>query len=83
MNGSGLRTRHTGRNEKLLRMVKVTDNGKVIYRSGKSQCLCFPEQGDEQLKAGTLRNFQVVEPLEFLAEVTQHIPEKRQHQILS
>jgi hypothetical protein len=28
------------------------------------------------------RNFQVFEPLKFLAEVTQHIPEKGQHQIL-
>ena len=66
----------------LARMIKVTDDGKVIYRTGKSQCLRFPEHGDEQLKAGTSRNFQVFEPLVFLAEVTQHIPEKGQHQIL-
>ena len=65
----------------LARMIKVTEDGKVIYRTGKSTCLRFPEHGDEQLKAGTLRNFQVFEPLEFLAEVTQHIPEKGQHQI--
>jgi len=63
-------------------MIKVTEDGKVIYRTGKSTCLRFPEHGDDQLKAGTMRNFQVFEPLEFLAEVTQHIPEKGQHQIL-
>jgi hypothetical protein len=57
-------------------MIKVTDDGKVIYRTGKSKCLRFPELRDEQLKAGTSRNFQVFEPLEFLAEVTQHIPDK-------
>jgi hypothetical protein len=66
----------------LARMIKVTEDGKVIYRTGKSTCLRFPEHGDDQLKAGTMRNFQVFEPLEFLAEVTQHIPEKGQHQIL-
>ena len=66
----------------LARMIKVTEDGKVIYRTGKSTCLCFPEHGNDQLKAGTLRNFQMFEPLEFLAEVTQHIPEKGQHQIL-
>ena len=66
----------------LARMIKVTEDGTVIYRTGKSTCLRFPEHGDDQLKAGTLRNFQVFDPLEFLAEVTQHIPEKGQHQIL-
>jgi len=66
----------------LARMIKVTDDGQVIYRTGKSSCLRFPEHSDEQLKAGMSRNFQVFEPLEFLAEVTQHIPEKGQHQIL-
>ena len=49
----------------LARMIKVTDDGKVIYRTGKSKCLRFPEHGDEQLKAGTSRNFQVFEPLEY------------------
>jgi hypothetical protein len=54
----------------LARMIKVTDDGKVIYRTGKSKWLRFPEHGDDQLKAGTSRNFQVFGPLEFLAEVT-------------
>ncbi|MSU63699.1 MAG: hypothetical protein EXS31_15080 [Pedosphaera sp.] len=31
--------------------------------------------------AGPKRNFQVFDPLDFLAEVTQHIPGKGDHQI--
>ena len=33
-----------------------------------------PKTGDEELAAGISRNFEVFEPLDFLAEVTQHIP---------
>jgi hypothetical protein len=40
----------------------------------------FPEPGDEELTAGPSRNFQVFDPLDFLAEVTQHIPD-REHLI--
>jgi len=36
----------------------------------------MPEPGDEELKAGPSRNFQVFDPLDFLAEVTQHIPNR-------
>jgi hypothetical protein len=36
----------------------------------------FPEPGDEELLAGPARNFQVFDPLYFLAEVTQHIPDR-------
>jgi len=39
----------------------------------------FPEPGDEELLAGPSRNFQVFDPLDFLAEVTQHIPEPGSH----
>ncbi|MBN1760535.1 MAG: transposase [Chitinispirillaceae bacterium] len=31
--------------------------------------------------AGIPRNFEVYDPLDFLAEVTQHIPNKGEHQI--
>jgi hypothetical protein len=34
----------------------------------------FPEPGDEELLVGPSRNFQIFDPLDFLAEVTQHIP---------
>jgi len=41
----------------------------------------FPEPGDGQLLAGPSRNFQVFDPLDFLAEVTQHIPDPGEHLI--
>jgi Putative transposase len=41
----------------------------------------FPEPGDEELTAGPPRNFQVFDPLDFLAEVTQHIPNSEEHLI--
>ncbi len=65
----------------LERMVNVTENGKVVYRAGKGVCHAFPIQGDVNLKAGTKRNFEIFEPLDFLAEVTQHIPKHGQHQL--
>ena len=55
----------------LARMTKVTPDGKVIYRTGKSKGLRFPVPCDERLQPGVSRNFQVFEPLEFLAEVTR------------
>jgi len=60
----------------LVRMIKVTEDGQVIYRAGRSECLRFPRPGDERLREGVSRNFQVFDALEFLAEVTQHIPGK-------
>jgi hypothetical protein len=33
----------------------------------------FPEPGEEALVEGVSRNFQVFDPLDFLAEVAQHI----------
>ncbi len=41
----------------------------------------FPEPGDEELLAGPSRNFQVFPPLDFLAEVTQHVSEPGEHLI--
>jgi hypothetical protein len=41
----------------------------------------FSLSGDATLMAGIPRNFEVYDPLDFLAEVTQHIPNKGQHQI--
>jgi len=65
----------------LARMIKVNSEGKVVYKAVKPGCLPFPILGNERLKAGPPRNFQVFDPLEFLAEVTQHIPNKGEHQI--
>jgi hypothetical protein len=39
----------------------------------------FPEPGDEELLAGPSSNFQLFDPLDFLAEVTQHIPDPGAH----
>jgi hypothetical protein len=61
--------------------IKLTDEGKVLYRTGKSEALAFPVFGNEKLTAGIKRNFEVFEPLDFLAEVTQHIPNRGEHQI--
>lgn len=65
----------------LARMIKITERGQVIYRAVKSGCVRFPNPGNERLRQGVSRNFQVFEALEFLAEVTQHIPNKGQHLI--
>ena len=57
------------------RMVSVSDDGKVVYRAEKAGCQPFPILGDGKLLRGVSRNFEVFDPLEFLAEVTQHIPD--------
>ena len=67
----------------LARIIKLTDTGKVLYRAVKSACHAFPELGNENLKAGVKRNFEVFEPMDFLAAVTQHIPNKGEHLNLS
>jgi hypothetical protein len=59
----------------------VNHDGKVIYRAGKRDAIPYPISGDVKLKTGIPRNFQIFEPLDFLAEVTQHIPRKGEHQI--
>ncbi len=64
------------------RMVKLTNDGKIIYRANHPGCTRFPMLGKEMdLRPGMRRNYQVFDPLDFLASVTQHIPHKREHQI--
>jgi hypothetical protein len=63
------------------RMIEVTEAGKVIYKTEHNAVGRFPEPGDGELLAGPSRNFQVFYPLDFLAEVTQHIPESGEHLI--
>ena len=55
-------------------MIEVTESGQVIYKSDHNRMGHFPDPGDEQLLGGPSRNFQVFDPLDFLAEVTQHPP---------
>jgi len=63
----------------------TTSNGSIFIRTfNKTEHNAvgrFPEPGDEELLAGPSRNFQVFDPLDFLAEVTQHIPEPGEHLI--
>ena len=63
----------------LSRLVKVTDTGQVIYKAEKQACRAFPEPQADNLEAGAKRNFQILSPLDFLAEFTQHIPPKGSH----
>jgi hypothetical protein len=59
------------------RMVSLTKDGKILYRAAHPNCLPFPLSGDMSLLAGIPRNFEVFDPLDFLAEVTQHIPKQQ------
>jgi len=65
----------------LARMVSQTDDGKILYRASHPNCIPFPLSGDKTLMKGVPRNFEMFDPLDFLAEVTQHIPNKGEHQI--
>ena len=58
------------------RLVKVTETGQVVYKAEKQACRAFPEPQGDGLKRGAQRNFQVLDPLEFLADFTQHIRPK-------
>jgi hypothetical protein len=58
----------------LSRLVKVTKTGQVIYKAEKSSCRSFPEPTGDGLQNGPKRNYQILSPLDFLAEFTQHRP---------
>ena len=63
------------------RMIEVTAAGQVLYQSEHNALGRFPEPGGGELLAGPSRNFQIFDPLDFLAEVTQHIPDPGEHLI--
>lgn len=63
----------------LARIVRVTEGGSVIYRAEKDECRRFPGAASRHLRGGPSRNFQVFSALDFLADLTQHIPEKGEH----
>ena len=65
----------------LSRLVKVTATGQVVYKAEKDACRAFPNPRGNDLAAGPKRNFQILDPLDFLAEFTQHIPPKGAHLI--
>ena len=61
----------------LSRVIRVTDEGKILYRAEKTECRRFPRGAE--LFGGVSRNFQVFDPLDFLAELTQHVPDPWEH----
>lgn len=63
------------------RIVKVTPTGQVVYRAEHQDCRKFPDPDSDDLRSGISRNFQIFDPMDFLAEVTQHIPETGEHTI--
>ena len=63
----------------LSRLVKVTKSGEVVYKAEKDACRAFPDPQGDGLQSGAKRNFQILSPLDFLAEFTQHIPPKGAH----
>ena len=65
----------------LSRLIRITPEGKVIYRAEKEHCRSFPKPASEDLFGGINRNFQVFDPLDFIADLTQHIPDKGEHLI--
>jgi len=65
----------------LSRLVKVTDTGQLVYKAEKQACRAFPDPRGDGLESGPKRNFQILPPLDFLAEFTQHIPPQGAHLI--
>jgi hypothetical protein len=64
----------------LTRIVSVNDQGQIVYNAGKTEPQAYPVVGN-LFRSGPKRTTQVFDPLDFLAEVTQHIPNKGEHQI--
>ena len=50
-----------------------------MYRAEQDHCRRFPGPASADLRSGPHRNFQVFTALDFLAELTQHIPNKGEH----
>jgi len=63
------------------RILSLNPDGKVVYRAEKAECRPFPVPGDQNLRQGVKRNFEVFDPLDFIAEITQHIPDPGAQQI--
>jgi len=65
----------------LSRLAKVTDTGQVVLKAEKAACRAFPDPKGDGIASGPKRNFQILSPLDFLAEFTRHIPPKSSHLI--
>ncbi len=64
-------------------MIRVTDQGKVIYLARRKRADASPGRRAPTCSAasvqGVARNFQVFDALDFIAELTQHVPDPRKH----
>ena len=65
----------------LTRMITRTGDGRIVCRASHARCWAFPKSGQQTVMEGIPRNHEIFDPLDFLAEVTQHIPDKGEHQI--
>ena len=63
----------------LARLIRITPVGKVLYKAEKDRGQRYPQPASEDLFGGVARNYQLFEPLDFLAELVQHIPNKGEH----
>jgi hypothetical protein len=54
-------------------MIQMTEAGQVIYKTEHNAVGRFPEPGDAELLTGPSRDFQVFDPLGFLAEMSQRV----------
>lgn len=61
------------------RMLKVGTGGNVVYKAEHAAVRAFPHWKVAATLPGIPRNFEVFKPLDFLAQVTQHIPDRSQH----
>jgi len=52
----------------LTRMISRTPDGDILYRASHPKCIPFPLSGEKTLMKGVPRNFEMFDPLDFLAE---------------
>lgn len=52
------------------RLIRVTAEGKDLYRAEKKACRRFPKPASSDLLGDVPGNFQVFDPLDFLAQLT-------------
>ena len=60
----------------LERILRVSDDGTVIYRSEKNGCHGYPDDKGKDPVPGARRNYEVFTALEFLQQLLQHVPPK-------
>ena len=58
------------------KLTRPPTNGTVIYRSRTRPAAALGRQGRRRMHAKTKRNFEIFSAEEFIAAITQHIPDK-------